>query len=61
MKLTAKTDIEVPAAFAYAVLTDFPTWEREGLQRGVEIEQSPGSANYAVAAIWKVKALFRGR
>jgi Polyketide cyclase / dehydrase and lipid transport len=59
MKLTAKTDVEVPAAHVYASLTDFPAWEREGARRGVEIEHAAGTSGAGVGKVWKLKALYR--
>ena len=35
MKLTAKIDLEVPAAFVFDTLTDNASWEREAIRNGV--------------------------
>ena len=37
MKLTAKTDLEVPAAFVFAALADHQAWEREAVRNGAEL------------------------
>jgi hypothetical protein len=61
MKLTAKTDLEAPIAFVFAVLSDHETWEREARSRGVDIQRPAGTPPIGVGATWKVKAPFRGR
>lgn len=61
MKLTAKTDLEVPAAAVFAVLTDHASWEREAIRNGVEIERPPGSPLTGVGAEWRVRGHFRGK
>ena len=38
MKLTSKTDLDVPVSFVYATLADHAAWEREAVQRGATVE-----------------------
>jgi hypothetical protein len=61
MKLTAKTDLEVPAAFVYATLVDHPTWEREAVRNGIEIERPADSPERGVGASWLIRGQFRGK
>ncbi|MGL4238543.1 hypothetical protein [Tabrizicola sp.] len=61
MKLTAKTDLEVPAAFVFASLIDHVSWEREAVRNGVEVERPEGSPQTGVGAAWRIRAHFRGR
>jgi hypothetical protein len=61
MKLTAKTDLEVPAAFVFATLIDHPSWEREAVRNGVEIERPPGTPDSGVGATWQIRGHFRGK
>ncbi|MBN8633232.1 MAG: SRPBCC family protein [Rhodobacterales bacterium] len=61
MKLTAKTDLEVPAAFVFAALTDTPTWEREAIRNGVEVERPPGTPDSGVGAEWRIRGHFKGK
>jgi hypothetical protein len=49
MKLTAKTDLEVPAAVVFAALIDTPTWEREAIRNGVEVERPAGHAGQSAS------------
>ncbi|MBC7477273.1 MAG: SRPBCC family protein, partial [Pseudorhodobacter sp.] len=37
MKLVAKYDLEVPAAFVFAQLVDFDGWERAAMRRGADV------------------------
>ena len=61
MKLTAKTDLEVPAAFVFSSLTDHRSWEREAIRNGVEIERPPGSPDSGPGAEWRIRGHFRGK
>jgi uncharacterized protein YndB with AHSA1/START domain len=61
MKLTAKTDLEVPAAAVFATLLDHPSWEREAMRKGIEVNQSPGSPAAGVGAEWRIRGHFRGK
>jgi uncharacterized protein YndB with AHSA1/START domain len=61
MKLTAKTDLEVPAAFVFAALNDHQAWEREAVRTGVDIERPPGTPDAGVGAEWRVRGHFRGK
>lgn len=61
MKLTAKTDLEVPASAVFAGLVDHPSWEREAIRNGVEIERPPGTPPSGVGAAWRVRGQFRGK
>ena len=61
MKLTAKTDLEVPAAFVFAALIDHASWEREAVRNGVEVERPAGSPDSGVGARWNIRGHFRGK
>ncbi|MGL4235012.1 SRPBCC family protein [Tabrizicola sp.] len=61
MKLTAKSDIEAPASFAYACLTDFSTWERDAVRRGVEVERPQDMPLTGPGAGWRLRFPFRGK
>ena len=61
MKLTAKTDLEVPAAAVFASLVDHPAWEREAIRNGVEVERPAGTPAPAVGAEWRIRGHFRGK
>jgi hypothetical protein len=61
MKLTTKTDLEAPANFVYAMLTDYPTWEREAVRRGVEIERPADMPLSGIGSGWRIRAPYRGK
>jgi hypothetical protein len=61
MKLTAKCDIEAPASFAFACVTDFATWERDAAKRGVEVERPADMPLEGPFAGWRIRFPFRGR
>lgn len=65
MKLTAKSDIEVPLAFAYQCITDFESWERVALRRGAEVARtsgaSAGASGDGTGTIWRIRFPFRGK
>ena len=61
MKLTAKTDLEVPAAAVFASLVDHPAWERDATRNGVEVERPAGTPATGVGAEWRIRGHFRGK
>lgn len=61
MKLTAKTDLEVPAAAVFATLVDHPFWERDAVRNGAEVERLPGTPATGIGAAWSVRGQFRGK
>lgn len=61
MKLTAKTDLEVPAAFVFSALVDHAFWERDAVRNGAEIERPPGTPASGVGAAWRIRGQFRGK
>lgn len=61
MKFSARQDIEAPAAYVYAALTDFEAWERAAMRRGAEVSRtSPTGAAQAELA-WQVLFEYRGK
>jgi hypothetical protein len=61
MKLTAKTDLEVPAAFVFASLVDHASWEREAVRNGAEVERPEGTPATGLGAAWRIRGHFRGK
>lgn len=61
MRLTTKQDIEAPAAFVFAVMTDFDTWERAAMRRGAEVTRTDTLRQPGIGMGWRVKFDFRGR
>ncbi len=61
MKLTAKTDLEVPAATVFATLIDHSGWEREAVRNGIEVERPAGTPAMGVGAEWRIRGHFRGK
>ncbi len=61
MRLSAKTDLEAPAAYVYAKLADHAAWEREAVERGVEVERPANMPMSGVGAGWQLRFMFRGR
>lgn len=61
MKLTAKTDLEVPASFVFATLVDHAAWEREAIRNGAEVERPEGSPLSGPGAAWRIRGHFRGK
>lgn len=61
MKLTAKTDLEVPASFVFATLVDHASWEREAVRNGAEIERPDGTPATGLGAAWRIRGHFKGK
>lgn len=61
MRLTAKTDIEVPLAEVYRYLTDFNAWEVAAVHRGAEVSRTGPKPADEVGAGWRVRFAYRGK
>lgn len=61
MKLTAKTDFDVPLQFAYAVLSDHRSWERDAAERGLRIERPADMPLSGPGAGWLLHLPYRGK
>ncbi|MFB2531335.1 hypothetical protein ACEYYB_03035 [Paracoccus sp. p4-l81] len=62
MKFSSREDIEVPAGFLFAQLTDFPAFERTAVRRGADLRRTaaPGAA-MDVGQGWDVSFRWRGK
>lgn len=61
MKLTAKQDIDAPADYVFAQLTDFESWERGAMRRGAEVSRTDKMLVPGVGMTWAAKFRYRGR
>ena len=61
MRLTAKTDIEVPLAEVYHYITDFAAWEIAATERRAEVTRTDAKPLDAVGSGWRVRFFFRGK
>lgn len=61
MKLVARYDVDVPAAFVWAELSDFDSWERMAMRRGAEVTRTDRMAQKAAGMGWAVTFPFRGQ
>lgn len=61
MKLTAKTDLEAPAAFVHAQLCDHPAWEREATRKGADVERLADRPRTGAGAAWRITGPFQGK
>lgn len=59
MRLTAKHDVEVPIAGAFAAFGDPDAWEREALRRGADVTRTDDGTTGLPA--WIIGFVFRGR
>lgn len=61
MKFSTRQDIEAPAHFVFAQLTDFQSIEKQALRRGIEVKRKDDSQVNGVGAAWEAKVPFRGK
>lgn len=61
MKLTSRQDIEVPAAFVFAALKDFESWERAALRRGADVVRMDKLSGVVPGLSWRIKFAYRGK
>ena len=61
MKLTAKYDIEAPAAFVFGQLVDFAGWERAAMRRGADVVRTDQLRDTGAGATWDASFRYRGK
>lgn len=62
MKFSSREDIEVPAAFLFGQLTDFPAFERSAIRRGADVRRTVAQGQPIVTGQgWDVSFRWRGR
>jgi hypothetical protein len=61
MKLSAKTEIDVPVGFVFDSLADHDHWMAEARRRGAEVEPLADRPLSGVGAGWRLRFPFRGK
>ena len=61
MKLAAKYDVEAPAAFVFAQLTDFDGWERAAMRRGADVMRSDTLPTIGPGMTWVAQFHYRNK
>ena len=61
MKVSTREDIDAPAAFVFAVLSDTEHWERAALRRGASVVRQDSLTEPGPGMAWSVAFDFRGR
>ncbi|MBV1866364.1 MAG: SRPBCC family protein [Marinosulfonomonas sp.] len=61
MKFSTRQDINAPVEFVFERATDFGSFERQAMRRGVEIERVDENDENCVGMQWSAKIPFRGK
>jgi hypothetical protein len=61
MKLTAKTDLDAPISFVYECLSDHASWEREAVERGIDVEHPSDMPVSGLGSGWLLRLPYRGK
>ena len=61
MKLATKYDVEAPAAFVFAQLTDFDGWERAAMRRGADVTRMDTLRSIGPGAAWQAQFNYRSK
>lgn len=61
MQFSSKEDIEVPIEAAFALLSDFETFERSAIRRGVDIQRLTETETPVIGTSWRAQFMMRGR
>lgn len=61
MKLSSKEDVDAPIADVFTTLSDFASFERSAIRRGVEVQRHGDAVPPQVGLSWDVSVTFRGK
>jgi carbon monoxide dehydrogenase subunit G len=61
MELTSKEDVDAPLADVFEAISDFASFERSAIRRGVEVQRLSDATTPQLGMAWDVRADFRGK
>jgi len=61
MKFSSRDDVNVPIEQVFEKMTDFASWERIALRRGVQVTRTDSFEDVGPGMAWKVKFRYRGK
>jgi len=61
MQFSSQEDIEAPVEQVFAILSDFDSFERSAIRRGIEVARVDGMASPESGITWNTKFTLRGK
>ncbi|GAA6195713.1 SRPBCC family protein [Pseudophaeobacter sp.] len=61
MELTSKEDVDTPLAEVFEAISDFASFERSAIRRGIEVQRLSDDPTPQVGMAWDIQTEFRGK
>jgi carbon monoxide dehydrogenase subunit G len=61
MELSSKEDVDAPLSEVFEAISDFASFERSAIRRGIDVQRLSDDSTPRVGLAWDIRADFRGK